>query len=85
MSRPKKSALTEFEKALDELEKLVERLERGDLPLEQALKQFERGIALTRTCQEALKQAEQKVEILLKKNGSPELVPADPDVERDDD
>jgi exodeoxyribonuclease VII small subunit len=49
-----------------ELEALVERLERGDLPLEEALKQFERGVALTKSCQAALKAAEQKVEILLK-------------------
>lgn len=51
-----------------ELEALVERLEQGDLPLEEALKQFERGVALTRACQTALKAAEQKVEILLKRS-----------------
>lgn len=51
-----------------ELEALVERLEQGDLPLEEALKQFERGVALTRACQAALKAAEQKVEILLKRS-----------------
>ena len=44
-----------------ELEAIVERLEHGDLPLEESLKQFERGVELTRTCQAALKQAEQKV------------------------
>jgi exodeoxyribonuclease VII small subunit len=49
-----------------ELEALVARLEQGDLPLEEALKQFERGIALTKACQTALKAAEHKVEILLK-------------------
>ncbi len=49
-----------------ELEALVERLEQGDLPLEESLKQFERGVALTRACQTALKAAEQKVEILMK-------------------
>lgn len=47
-----------------ELETLVERLEEGELPLEDMLKQFERGVALTRRCQDALKQAEQKVQIL---------------------
>ncbi len=49
-----------------ELETLVERLEKGDLPLEEALQQFERGVALTRACQTALKAAEQRVEILMK-------------------
>ena len=54
-----------------ELETLVERLEQGDLPLEESLKAFERGVALTRSCQTALKDAEQKVDILLKKAGQP--------------
>ncbi len=54
-----------------ELEELVERLEQGDLPLEESLAAFERGVMLTRTCQAALKEAEQKVEILLKKAGEP--------------
>jgi len=54
-----------------ELETLVERLEQGDLPLEESLKSFERGVQLTRSCQSALKEAEQKVEILLKKAGQP--------------
>lgn len=57
----------DFESALGELESLVERLERGDLPLEEALKTFERGVELTRHCQGALKSAQQKVEILLKR------------------
>ena len=65
----------DFEKALAELEQLVERLERGDLPLDEALKTFERGVALTRHCQTSLKAAQQKVEILLKKNGQSELQP----------
>ena len=58
-----------FEKALDELEALVARIEDGKLPLEESLAAFERGVMLTRTCQVALKEAEQKVEILLKKAG----------------
>ena len=65
----------DFEQALAELENLVERLERGDLPLDEALKTFERGVALTRHCQTSLKAAQQKVEILLKKNGQSELQP----------
>ena len=54
----------DFEAAMAELEGLVERMEVGDLPLEETLKQFERGVTLTRQCQSALKEAEQKVQIL---------------------
>jgi exodeoxyribonuclease VII small subunit len=63
----------DFEQALSELEGLVERLERGDLPLDEALKAFERGVALTRHCQACLQTAQQKVEILLKRSGQPEV------------
>ncbi len=56
-----------------DLEEIVERLEHGDLPLEESLKAFERGILLTRNCQSALRDAEQKVEILLKKAGEARL------------
>jgi exodeoxyribonuclease VII small subunit len=59
----------DFETAMRDLEELVERLEQGDLPLEESLAAFERGVLLTRACQSALKEAEQKVEILLKKAG----------------
>ncbi|MBT8091979.1 MAG: exodeoxyribonuclease VII small subunit [Gammaproteobacteria bacterium] len=62
-----------LEKSLEELEELVEELESGDLPLEKAMKKFEAGIKLTRGCQTALKEAEQKVEILLNSAGSEEL------------
>jgi exodeoxyribonuclease VII small subunit len=65
----------DFEKALAELESLVERLERGDLPLDEALQAFERGVALTRHCQACLQAAQQKVEILLKRSGEPRLEP----------
>lgn len=58
-----------LEKALTDLEEIVEELESGDLPLEKAMKKFEEGIKLTRNCQAALKDAEQKVEILLKSAG----------------
>ena len=62
-----------LEKALSDLEELVEELESGELPLEEAMKKFEEGIKLTRNCQAALKDAEQKVEILLKSAGGEEL------------
>ncbi len=70
-----------LEKALADLEGLVEELESGDLPLEKAMKKFEDGIKLTRSCQKALKDAEQKVEILLKSAGGEAL--EDFDVEED--
>ena len=73
----KKAKSVDFEQALGELETVVERLEHGELPLDEALKQFERGIELARGCQDALKQAEQRVEILLKKNPDAEPEPFD--------
>jgi exodeoxyribonuclease VII small subunit len=63
--QPAPEAPVDFEASLAELEALVERLEHGDLPLDDALKSFERGVALTRQCQGALKAAQQKVDILL--------------------
>ena len=59
-----KTETASFEEALSELEALVERLEAGDLTLEEAVAACEQGISLTRHCQEALQVAEQKVEIL---------------------
>ena len=56
----------------------MEKLEHGDLPLEESLAAFERGVLLTRTCQSALKDAEQKVEILLKKAGESSVEPFAP-------
>jgi exodeoxyribonuclease VII small subunit len=67
----------DFESALRELESLVEKMEQGDLSLEESLKQFERGVILSRTCQQALKSAEQKVEILMQKNAREEIAPFD--------
>ena len=55
----------QFEQSLKELGELVETLENGDLSLEQALKQFEKGVKLSQTCQKTLAKAEQKVEKLL--------------------
>ena len=61
----KKSAMPDFEKSLDELEKLVQTMESGELSLEDSLKAFERGINLTRNCQSALETAEQKMQVLM--------------------
>jgi exodeoxyribonuclease VII small subunit len=63
LTRPK-TATPDFEAALAELEQIVERLEQGELSLEESLRQFERGVELTRNCQKALRQAEQKISIL---------------------
>src|SRR5437660_12843514 len=65
----------DFEKALAELEALVERLERGDLPLDEGLKTFERGVAPTRPRQASLQAAPPRGEILLKKSGQAQIVP----------
>jgi exodeoxyribonuclease VII small subunit len=67
----------DFEQALAELEELVQRLEHGDLPLDEALKAFERGVALTRQCQASLQAAQQKVEILMKRGAKAEIEPFD--------
>jgi exodeoxyribonuclease VII small subunit len=72
-SKSEKPPALDFETAMRDLEELVERLEHGDLPLEESLAAFERGVMLTRACQSALKEAEQKVEILLKKAGEPSV------------
>jgi len=67
----------DFEKSLADLEAVVEKLEHGELGLEDSLKLFERGVQLTRICQTALEDAEQRVEILLQKNGETSIVPMD--------
>ena len=63
-----------FEQNLAKLETVVESLEDEDLALEDALKQYEAGIKLTRDCQNALQKAEQKVKILMEKHGQTELL-----------
>jgi exodeoxyribonuclease VII small subunit len=64
-----------FEDALANLEQLVDAMEQGELSLEESLKAFEQGIKLTRECQAALEQAEQKVLLLVKDGHLPEAVP----------
>ena len=74
----------DLEKSLSELEAIVEELESGDLPLEKAMQKFEQGIKLTRGCQSALKDAEQKVEILMKSAGGENLQPFEEEDEDED-
>lgn len=71
----RKKAPLDFETALAELQTLVERLESGELPLEESLTAFEQGVRLTRDCQDALNQAEQKVQQLLERDGEVQLSP----------
>lgn len=75
-----------FESSLGELEKIVRRLESGELSLEESLKLFEDGVRLARDCRERLDQAERRIEILLKdERGNPilqEIDPAEPDEPR---
>ena len=67
--------LAKFEECLQQLEKIVEQLERGDLPLEQSLKLFEDGMRLSNSCRQELENAEGKVEILIKQSGKLQAEP----------
>ncbi len=80
----KKAGEFDFEKALEELESLVEKMEQGDLGLEESLKHFERGVALTRACQKALTDAEQKVQILVDSAGKKDLAAFDASESQED-
>ncbi|TNF99630.1 MAG: exodeoxyribonuclease VII small subunit [Gammaproteobacteria bacterium] len=68
------SSTPDFEKSLKELEDLVEAMESGKLTLEESMEHFERGIRLTRICQQSLAQAEQKVKVLMEQSGTDKLV-----------
>ena len=77
---PKKAeAPVSFETALQQLEQIVSRLESGELPLEEALDEFERGVQLARSGQQTLQQAEQRVQILLSDDKTADLTPFTPD------
>ncbi len=65
----------DFEASLTQLETLVEKLENSEFTLEQSLQAFETGVKLTRQCQQALSDAEQKVQILIEENGQSQAVP----------
>jgi exodeoxyribonuclease VII small subunit len=69
------STTIDFEQTLEELEALVQRLEKGDQSLELSLKDFEKGVQLTRAAQQALKEAEQKVQMLSGEGEEAQLVP----------
>jgi exodeoxyribonuclease VII small subunit len=67
--------LKDFEKALQQLEKIVNSMESGELGLEDSLKQFEQGIILAKNCQDTLSNAETRVEQLIEKNGLQQTIP----------
>ncbi|MCZ6487407.1 MAG: exodeoxyribonuclease VII small subunit [Gammaproteobacteria bacterium] len=69
------SNLKDFEKALQQLEKIVSRMESGELGLEESLNQFEQGIKLAKNCQDTLTDAESRVEQLIEKNGLQQTIP----------
>ena len=71
----RKKAAPDFEQSLSELQALVARLESGELSLEDSLSAFEQGVRLTRDCQAALGQAEQKVQLLLQQGGDVQTAP----------
>jgi len=77
MPKTKKNTVFQFEKGLQELEKIVEQMERGNSTLEDSLEQFSRAVSLLKDCQVTLKNAEQKIQILTKTDSSPkkELLP----------
>ncbi len=72
MARKKIENLS-FEESLDELEHIVQSLEKGELSLEDSMNLFERGLNLSQVSQETLKDAEQRIQILVEKNGQQEL------------
>lgn len=76
MTKKKDSAFN-FEESLASLESLVSAMEEGELSLEESLQAFEKGIRLTRECQAALQNAEQKVQVLISENGAPEAIDMD--------
>lgn len=69
MSNTPDSSLNDFEQSLEQLEAIVEKMEKGELSLEQSLEAFEEGVKLTRNCQDTLRKAEQRVTELLQENG----------------
>lgn len=78
MTSRKKTENLSFEQSMHELEGIVSQMEQGELSLEDALQSFERGIVLARHSQQKLKQAEQKVQILMEQNGQKTLLDFDP-------
>ncbi len=75
MAETKENNLKDFEKSLQNLEKIVNNMESGELGLEESLAQFEKGIKLAKNCQDTLTNAEFRVEQLIEKNGLQQTIP----------
>ena len=80
MAEPKDN-LKDFEKSLQQLEKIVGHMESGELGLQDSLEQFEKGIKLAKICQDTLANAELRVEQLIEKNGLQQTVPLEEDAD----
>ena len=74
--------MPKFEDCLQRLEKIVQELEKGEVPLEKSLTLFEEGVQLSNSCRKELEEAEGKVEVLLKQNGKLQAVPFETATER---
>lgn len=74
-----KTSSPSFEASLEELERIVKQLEKGDLPLEQSLALFESGMRLSADCKRQLEEAESRVEILMRKGTEVIAIPFEPD------
>ena len=74
---------TNFEQALKQLEDVVRKLENGDVTLEESMKLFEKGVALSRICGKQLDNAEAKIEVLLEKNGKLTKKPFNPQAQEE--
>ena len=74
--------MPKFEECLQRLEKIVQELEKGEVPLDKSLNLFEEGMHLSSLCRKELEEAEGKVEILLKKNGKLQAEPFEPEAEK---
>jgi exodeoxyribonuclease VII small subunit len=81
MAPAKKNNPADFEKLLKELDKIVNRMEQGDQPLDQTMKDFERGMELSEQCKKSLEQAQQRVDKLVKKHGGYQLESMDDEEE----
>ena len=74
--------MAKFEECLERLEKIVQELEKGEVPLEKSLTLFEEGMQLSSACRKELEQAEGKVAVLLKKNGKLQAEPFEPLIDK---
>ena len=74
--------MVKFEECLERLEKIVQELEKGEVPLEKSLTLFEEGMQLSATCRKQLEEAEGKVEILLRQNGKLQTETFEPQAEK---